>query len=148
MQFDLLATDVSGDAIARAKTGHYSQYEVMRGLSEEDVARHFVAQESGFMISSHLKRTVRFRKFNLLDSFGWLDDVDLVLCRNVLMHFDRAVRASVLERFGDVLAPHGVLFLGDAESVQGLSDLYQEIPGGNGIYGRVSAPVTRLGVAV
>ena len=145
---DLLATDVSGDAIARAKTGHYSQYEVMRGLSEEDVARHFVAQESGFMVSSQLKRTVRFRKFNLLDSFGWLDDLDLILCRNVLMHFDRAVRASVLERFGDVLAPHGVLFLGDAESVQGLSDLYQDMPGGNGLYGWVSAPVSRLGIAV
>ncbi|MEP6829673.1 MAG: protein-glutamate O-methyltransferase CheR, partial [Rhizomicrobium sp.] len=130
---DLIATDISGDAVARAQAGHYSQYEVMRGLSEEDVARHFLPQESGFLISDRLKRMVRLRKFNLLDSYGWLDDLDLVLCRNVLMHFDRAARMSVLERLAETLSPDGMLVLGDAESVQGFSDLYQELPGGTGI---------------
>jgi chemotaxis protein methyltransferase CheR len=117
----------------------------MRGLSEEDVARHFLPQESGFLISSRLQRMVRFRKFNLLDSFGWLDELDLVLCRNVLMHFDRAARVSVLERLAETLSPDGVLMLGDTETVQGFSDLYQELPGGSGIYGKARVPVARLG---
>jgi chemotaxis protein methyltransferase CheR len=141
---DLIATDLSGDAIARAKVGRYSQYDVMRGLTEEDVARHFVALESGFAISSRLKRTVRFRKFNLLDSFGWLDDVDLILCRNVLLHFDRVARISVLERLAETLAPGGVLLMGESETVQGRGDLFQEIPGSPGFYGHAEAPVARL----
>jgi chemotaxis protein methyltransferase CheR len=141
---DLIATDISGDAVARAQAGHYSQYEVMRGLSEEDVARHFLPQESGFLISDRLKQMVRFRKFNLLDSYGWLDDLDLVLCRNVLMHFDRAARMSVLERLAETLSPDGLLVLGDAESVQGFSDLYQELPGSTGIYAKARAQVARL----
>ena len=129
---ELIATDISGDAIARAEAGHYSQAEMMRGLPLEDVARHFRAQERGFMISERLKRMVRFRKFNLLDSFGWLDDLDLVLCRNVLIHFDRAAKESVLERLAETLSPDGVLLLGEAESVHPFASLYQELPGGVG----------------
>ena len=145
---DLIATDISGDAIARAEAGRYSQFEVMRGLSLEDVARHFRPLESGFMVSERLKRMVTFRKFNLMDSFGWLDDVDIVLCRNVLMHFDRAARASVLERLAETLSPDGVLLLGDTETVQGLSGLYQELPGGAGFYTKTKAQVTRIGAAI
>ncbi|MBN9554053.1 MAG: protein-glutamate O-methyltransferase CheR [Alphaproteobacteria bacterium] len=141
---DLIATDLSGDAIARAKAGHYSQYDVLRGLSEEDVARHFTALENGFAISSRLKRTVRFRKFNLLDSFGWLDDVDLILCRNVLLHFDRVARIAVLERLAETLAPGGALLLGESETVQGRSDLFQEIAGSPGFYSPTEMPVARL----
>jgi chemotaxis protein methyltransferase CheR len=145
---DLIATDISGEAIARAEAGRYSQFEVMRGLSVEDVARHFRPLESGFMVSERLKRMVTFRKFNLMDSFGWLDDVDIVLCRNVLMHFDRAARASVLERLAETLSPDGVLLLGDTETVQGLSGLYQELPGGAGFYTKTKAQVTRIGAAI
>lgn len=141
---DLIATDICGDAVARAQAGHYSQYDVMRGLSEEDVARHFVPQESGFLISDRLKRMVRFRKFNLMDSYGWLDGLDLVLCRNVLMHFDRAARLSVLERLAETMSPDGLLMLGDTETVQGCSDLYHELPGGSGIYTKAHAQVARL----
>ena len=75
------------------------------------------------MVSERLKRMVTFRKFNLLDSFGWLDDLDLVLCRNVLMHFDRAARLSVLERLAETLSPDGVLLLGETETVQGIPSL-------------------------
>ncbi len=90
---------------------------------------------------------VRFRKFNLLDSYGWLDDLDLVLCRNVLMHFDRAARVSVLERLAETMSPDGVLVLGDTETVQGFGDLYQELPGGKGIYAKARAQVARLSAA-
>jgi chemotaxis protein methyltransferase CheR len=143
---DLIATDICGDAVARAEAGHYSQYDVMRGLSEEDVARHFVPQESGFLISDRLKRMVRFRKFNLMDSYGWLDGLDLVLCRNVLMHFDRAARLSVLERLAETMSPDGLLMLGDTEAVQGCGDLYHELPGGSGIYTKARAQITRLAI--
>lgn len=141
---DLIASDISGDAVARAQAGHYSQQDVMRGLSEEDVARHFVPQENGFLISDRLKRMVRFRKFNLMDSYGWVDGLDLVLCRNVLMHFDRAARLSVLERLAEALSPDGLLMLGDTETAQGCGDLYQEVPGGTGIYMKTHAQIARL----
>src|SRR6202000_1221456 len=105
---------------------------------------HFVAQESGFMVAPRLKRMASFRKFNLLDSFGWLDDLDLVLCRNVLMHFDRAAKLSVLERLAETLSPHGVLMMGDAETPHHLTSLYQERPDAPRFYSRAKTQVTRI----
>lgn len=143
---DLVGSDISPAAIARAEAGVYSQFELMRGLSEEDVARNFHPQEQGFLVSERLKRVARFRVFNLLDSFGWLDDLDLVLCRNVLMHLDRGPRLSVLERLAETLSPDGVLVLGETETPE--CSLYQELLGTPGLYTRTKAHVTRLSVAV
>jgi chemotaxis protein methyltransferase CheR len=143
-RIELIASDISTDAIARAEAGVYSQYEVMRGLTEECVARHFVPQENGFMVSPRLKRMVSFRKFNLLDSFGWLDDLDLILCRNVLMHFDRTAKLSVLERLAETLSPDGVLMMGDAETPHHLTSLYQELPDAPGFYARARTQVARM----
>jgi chemotaxis protein methyltransferase CheR len=63
-----------------------------------------------------LRRLVRFRRFNLLDSFGWLDGLDLVFCRNVLLYFDAATRQEILTRFAEAMAPHGLLLLGETET--------------------------------
>ena len=138
---EMIATDISGDAIARAEAGHYSQAEMMRGLALEDVARHFRAQESGFTISERLKRMVRFKKFNLLDSFGWLDDLDLVFCRNVLMYFDSATRTDVLGRIADCLAPDGALLLGENETPERAG--FQPSLDGPGIYLKSRAALLR-----
>ena len=145
---DLIGTDLSAAAIARAETGLYSQFEVMRGLSEEDVARYFRPQERGFLVSERLKHMARFRVFNLLDAFGWLDDLDLILCRNVLMHFDRNLRLSVLERLVDTLTADGVLLLGETEIVEPLTSLYQGLPGAPGFYVPTRPQIARLSAAV
>ena len=135
---DLVATDISADAIARAERGHYSVFEVQRGLSEGDLSVWFQADEGGYTISEHIRRMVTFRRFNLLDSFGWLDDLDLVLCRNVLIHFDGAARHAVLERIAETMAPEGVLVLGQTESAGLPNGLFVEMQGG--LYARARAP--------
>ena len=145
---DLIGSDLSRTAVARAEQGLYSQFEVLRGLSEEDVARNFRAQEQGFLVSEALKSKARFRVFNLLDSFGWLDDVDLILCRNVLMHLDRARRADVLARLAEVMAPGGVLVVGETESAEKLASPYQEMPGAPGFFTRAEPQLARLSAAV
>jgi chemotaxis protein methyltransferase CheR len=89
---------------------------------------------------------VDFRVFNLLDSYGWLDDLDFVFCRNVLMYFDRAAKASVLERMADTLARDGLLLLGATETTEPLLNLFSEV-GGEGVYARSRAPVARLASA-
>ena len=142
---DLIGSDISHKAIARAEAGLYSQLEVMRGLSEEDVARYLRPQEEGFLVSERLRRLARFRVFNLLDSFGWLGGLDLILCRNVLMHFEGSARLSVLERLAGTMAPDGVLVLGEAEAVQ-LPSCYGDMPGARGFH--VLAQQTPLALAV
>ena len=136
---DFLATDISSEAIARAERGHYNFFETQRGLSEAHLTVWFKPDETGHNIAEHIRRTVTFRRFNLLDSYGWLDDIDLVLCRNALIYFDGPTQTQVLDRMADVLAPHGILGLGDAEAPP--SGLFQPLSGG--FYGRAPASFGR-----
>lgn len=145
---DLIASDISAEAVARAERGHYSFFEAQRGLSDGDLAVWFRAAAGGYTVAEHIRRMVAFRRFNLLDSYGWLDDLDLVLCRNVLIYFDSGTKLSVLERIADAMAPGGVLVLGEAETARTHCGLYRELPGNDGIYERRKAAAPRLAAAV
>jgi chemotaxis protein methyltransferase CheR len=112
---DLIATDLSGETIARAEAGRYASCEIERGL-DPHAMRYFRRERSEWVADAALRRLVTFRRFNLLDSFGWLDDMDIVFCRNVLMYFDTATRLDVLDRIADTMAPDGLLLLGENET--------------------------------
>jgi chemotaxis protein methyltransferase CheR len=122
---ELIASDLSGDQIARAEEGLYSDYEVSRGVSQRRLAQYFTKTESGWRISERLKRMVNFRAFNLLDSYGWLNEVDAVFCRNVLIFFDEATKLQAIEKISEVLLPDGVLVLGHAENVLGMLRFFE-----------------------
>src|SRR6185312_206009 len=85
---EILATDISTDSITRAKEGLYAQFEIKRGLPVRRIVGHFVQEGSSWRISDTLRRAANFRVFNLLDSYGWIGEVDGIFCRNVLMYFD------------------------------------------------------------
>lgn len=115
-KIDLFATDLSSEAVARMREGLYSQYEVERGLPVRHLARYFTAEGAQWRIADYLRRSLRIRRFNLLDSCRWLGVVDLVLCRNVLLYFDDADKAETLARLETCLAPDGWLVLGASET--------------------------------
>jgi chemotaxis protein methyltransferase CheR len=139
---DLVATDISAQAIARAEQGRYAACEVERGLDESLLAQYFRKDGKDWVVGDALRRLVSFRRFNLLDSFGWLDDLDLVFCRNVLMYFDAAGRAGILERMADSMAADGVLLLGENE----IPDIaaFRPSPDGPGFYVKNRATFTRM----
>jgi len=130
---ELIATDLSHEAIMRAEAGCYSAYEIERGL-DAHAMRYFRRDRDEWLVDAALRRMVTFRRFNLLDSFGWLDDLDMVFCRNVLLYFDRATRLDVLTRTAEAMAPDGVLVLGENESPEG--KLFVERADAPGIYAK------------
>ncbi|HUO97476.1 MAG TPA: protein-glutamate O-methyltransferase CheR [Rhizomicrobium sp.] len=141
----IVGTDINAQMIARAEHGLYSQFEVQRGLSIRRLVANFTQEEAQWRISNRLRRMVSFRTFNLLDSFGWLPDLDAVFCRNVLMYFDFKTRMSVLERIGEILAPDGALLVGPAESLSGLALGYTAANRAPGLYFKTKpAPLLRL----
>jgi chemotaxis protein methyltransferase CheR len=144
---DLLATDFNSDSVARAKEGLYAQFEIKRGLSLRRVIGHFVQEEAGWRISDPLRRAVNFRAFNLLDSFGWIGEVDVIFCRNVLMYFDSETKADVLRRLAHVVAPDGYLVLGQNETASGFTTAFTETS--PGLYQRTQVAMPRqLSLAV
>ncbi len=119
---EILATDYSRAAIARATAGVYNHFEVQRGLPVSMLLRFFKQRGNDWKISEEMRRAVTFREVNLLDSYAGLGTFDLVFCRNVLIYFDVQTKRDVLERLARVMAPDGYLFLGAAETAVGLTD--------------------------
>jgi chemotaxis protein methyltransferase CheR len=115
-KIDLIATDLSQAAIARAREGVYSQYEVQRGLPVQRLVADFSQDGPNWRIAERLRRMVSFRAFNLLDHYGWLGEMDAIFCRNALMYFDAHSKAAILAKLAEILAPDGTLVLGANES--------------------------------
>ncbi len=144
---DLIATDLNSAAIARAREGLYSQFEVQRGLPIQRLVRHFAQEGDQWRIAPRLRRMVSFRPFNLLDSFGWLGELDVIFCRNVLIYFDMTTKAQVIGRLADALSPDGWLVMGAAESLAGASSDFAAVEEARGVYVRAApanARTTRL----
>jgi len=70
-----------------------------------------------------IRSVIRFERLNLNDDHYAVEGkFDLIFCRNVMIYFDSAARARVIERLLDHLAPNGFLFVGHAESLTGVAD--------------------------
>ena len=140
---EIVATDLSNEILKKAIAGEYSQFEVQRGLPVTLLVKYFTQEGERWQIKPEIRDMVRFRAFNLLDEPTVLGHFDVVFCRNVLIYFDQPTKSQVLERIAKLLANDGFLFLGGAETVLGLTDKFQMIPGKRGIYGPAQAEATR-----
>jgi chemotaxis protein methyltransferase CheR len=121
---DILGTDVSHRAINAARSGLYSQFEVQRGLGVAQMLRHFDETERGWQVRDELRAMVRFRQHNLLGPHPGRMPFDLVLCRNVLLYFDRTTRALAFERLASAVLPDGLLMLGAGETTVGHTERF------------------------
>ena len=131
---DILATDIAGEVLERAKTGTYTQFEVQRGLPIQLLVKHFSKAGENWQIAPELRHMVQFRTLNLLNDFSPLGMFDLVFCRNVLIYFDQPTKTSVLNRLARQMPEDGYLVLGAAETVVGLTDCFKPVPERRGLY--------------
>jgi chemotaxis protein methyltransferase CheR len=125
---ELLGTDVSHRAINAARSGLYSQFEVQRGLGVTQMLRHFDETANGWQIGEDPRRIVQFRQHNLLGPHPGRQPFDLVLCRNVLLYFERETRSAAFDRLANAVAPDGFLMLGAGETVIGQTDRFSPSP--------------------
>ncbi|RDV03229.1 CheR family methyltransferase [Undibacter mobilis] len=133
-RFDILATDLSGDVLERARAGTYSQFEVQRGLPITLLLKYFTQTGDVWQVSPELRAMVQFRTLNLLNDFTPLGKFDIVFCRNVLIYFDQPTKTQVLNRLVKQIAEDGYLVLGAAETVVGLTDVFKPVPDKRGLY--------------
>jgi chemotaxis protein methyltransferase CheR len=114
--WQVVATDISATAVARARTGRYSTAEVA-GLP---VAHRHWLRPAGDLweVDPALRRRVRVERANLTAWFPVEPGrCQVVFCRNVLIYLSRTVARSFLDRLATWLAPGGLVFLGYSEAV-------------------------------
>lgn len=114
---EIVATDLSERLIEKARSGLYTQFEVQRGLPIRKLIAHFEKASDLWRISDRLRAAVKFEPHNLMKHPGQLGQFDIILLAHVLPHLDIDVRAGVIERVADALAPGGVLILGPQETL-------------------------------
>jgi chemotaxis protein methyltransferase CheR len=147
-RIDIVATDISGDVLERARAGIYSQFEIQRGLPIQMLMQHFEQLGEQWRVAEDVRKMVQFRQLNLLDNFSQLGTFDVVYCRNVLIYFDQPTKINVLDRLARQLAPDGFMLMGAAETVVGLSDSFRPAPEKRGLYERSPAAAAKPKVAV
>ncbi|MFN7972227.1 MAG: protein-glutamate O-methyltransferase CheR [Acidobacteriota bacterium] len=122
----LYATDISARILARARQGLYTRNS-FRGPDLGPYRKYFDVFDPGgdrFGVKEDVRRRVLFKRHNLLDeaTYNPLLGLDVVLCRNVMIYFDRAAKKKVVRMFHDRLKAGGYLLLGHAESLTGMSE--------------------------
>jgi chemotaxis protein methyltransferase CheR len=141
-QLTIRATDISTRVLDIAARGFYRALS-FRATEPAMIQRWFRPQDDGFVIDDRIKRLVGFGRLNLLDATRIAAEgpFDAIFCRNVLIYFDKPTQKRVVESFAKALRPGGYLFLGHAESLFHLTDLYEPIIGREAIVYRLRTAV-------
>ena len=136
---EIVASDVSEAALARARAGRFSQFEIQRGLPIRRMMRWFDAAGGDWAAKPELMRQISFRRINLVADALPPGKFDVVLCRNVLLYLSPTLRRQVLDRLAGVMRPGGLLVLGAGETVIGQTEAFRPSQEYRGLYEMTAA---------
>ena len=140
-QIEILATDISREALQFAERGVYAGRSVAN-VSPEQLQAHFKKLGDTWQVKPRLRRMISFAPMNLARSV-YVGRMDCIFCMNVLMYFSEERRNELLRRFYDALEPGGLFFLGHSESMKNAPVKFE-----TAVYGDCQYYVKPLGVRV
>ncbi len=114
----ILATDIDDTILQRARSGAgYSAADV-RHIPPEFRAAYVTANGDTFDLADSIRRMVEFKRHDLLRD-PYPQNLDLIVCRNVVIYFTDEAKGAIYTKFFDALRPGGLLFVGGTEIVSG-----------------------------
>jgi chemotaxis protein methyltransferase CheR len=141
----IYATDINEKVLATARDGvfplakmqQYTQNYIRAG-GKHDFSRYYVSAYDGARFSRSLTENVVFAQHNLASDRGF-NVFNAILCRNVMIYFDRALQERVHRLFHESLETFGILALGHKESLAftQLAQSYEEIDTAERIYRKI-----------
>lgn len=134
----ILATDIDSEALHRAQQGVYDE-DHMQGISQHRRARFFqaVGGKGGeqWQVASELRGMITFKQLNLMNALPMHGPLDVIVCRNVIIYFEKDTQRDLFARISVLQRPGDLLFLGHSETLFKVSDDYALI--GKTVYRRV-----------
>ncbi|MGL4208993.1 MAG: CheR family methyltransferase [Candidatus Adiutrix sp.] len=129
--FKILATDISTKVLDIAQQGFYGP-ERIKGIPLPFLGKYFTKREASngdkiYSVSEDMRNVVVFRRINLMEPLPFKGPLDLIFCRNVMIYFDKPTIASLVEKYYNILAPGGYLFIGHSESLSGFSHNFKYV---------------------
>lgn len=124
-QISILATDIDEEALKVAQRGIYTEKSITQ-IPIDLKKKYMIKEGSLYKVAESLKKTVHFKKMNLLaDEFD--TDFDLIVCRNVLIYFTEEAKDLLYRKFSTSLIDGGVLFVGSTEQIFNYSNYGFEV---------------------
>lgn len=122
MKVQIFASDIDERAVARGRAGAYPQA-IVTDVPATRLRQYFVKEDHLFRIRKEIRETVLFARHSVLSDPPF-SQMDLIVCRNLLIYLDREVQRDVLQMFHFALKPGGYLFLGSSETADLCNDLF------------------------
>lgn len=126
----ILATDISQRMLEKAWQGVYRR-DTIRDLPESIVRKYFDKTSDGtsvfFQIKAKVRQLIRFGWLNLMESWPMAGPFNVIFCRNAMIYFDRPTQEKLVNRFWDLLAPGGYLFVGHSEGLSGVNHKFEYV---------------------
>lgn len=118
---DIVASDISERALARARAGRFSARALRDGFFDVELSARFLerAPTDEWVVAKELVEAIEWRNVNLTDdaAVAAAGRFDVILCRNVLIYFGDETALRVLRSLAEVLQPLGAIFTGVSESL-------------------------------
>lgn len=118
----IIATDIDDDVREFAKNGVYAAKSLV-DLPKDLLDKYFKkVDENHYSISDQIKQCVEFKKHNLLKD-PYFKNVNMIVCRNVVIYFTDEAKDYVYDHFHESLMDNGILFIGSTEQIMRSRDI-------------------------
>lgn len=128
----IFATDIDERAISFGRAGLYPQA-IVTDVPPTRLRHYFIKEDDHYRIRKEIREKVLFAKHSLLSDPPF-SQIDLIVCRNLLIYLDREVQREILQMFHFALRPGGFLFLGSSESAEACHELFTPVDKRNRIF--------------
>lgn len=128
-RYEIKASDIDKEVLAKCKAGIYNQSEIQRGLPVNYLMKYFDQIDlNTWSVKNEIKSMIQFVHFNLLSQSYPIDEYDIIFCRNVLIYQSLENKTKVINNLYKALKPKGYLVLGGAENLIGIKSDFKTIP--------------------
>ncbi|MNM22580.1 Virulence sensor protein BvgS precursor [compost metagenome] len=142
VKVQVFATDIDERAIAVGRTGAYPEA-IITDVPPTRLRQYFLKEGEHYRVRKEIREKVLFAKHSLLSDPPF-SQIDLIVCRNLLIYLDREIQREMLQMFHFALKPGGYLFMGSSESADACPDLFTPVDKRNRIFrARAGANINR-----
>ncbi|MFZ5519402.1 MAG: CheR family methyltransferase [Candidatus Zhuqueibacterota bacterium] len=115
----ILGTDINHSSLEKAKAGFYREWS-FRDVPQRIKSEYFTPQDGGLVIRPDIQQMVTYNYLNLVENcypsfYNQTTDMDIIICRNVMIYFSNPTSERVIERFYQTLDTNGWLLVGHSE---------------------------------
>ncbi|MBW2108107.1 MAG: protein-glutamate O-methyltransferase CheR [Deltaproteobacteria bacterium] len=126
----ILATDISTQVLARARSGIYAGErldKIPAAMLRKYFQKGYGNQEGNFRVKQPVRDMISFQRLNLMEPFCFQDPFAFIFCRNVMIYFNKQTQEELVNKFYDCLADGGYLIIGHSESLTGIANGFRYV---------------------